>query len=164
MFEYHYLVKKLCRRCERSFRPSSRHADCPSCRCRDTCACGRPKQIKSRSCWACRRHGAEHNGNWKGGTTRRKAGYVMRRVLGHPRAGNPGYVFEHILVMEEILGRYLYPDETVHHLNGVRDDNRPENLELWTRPQPSGIRARDALAWARDIINRYGERTPRKAQ
>jgi HNH endonuclease len=82
----------------------------------------------------------------------------MSWVPGHPRGGKSGYVFDHILVMERVLGRYLLPQESVHHVNGVRDDNRPENLELWTSPQPVGIRASDALAWAREIVARYGDR------
>jgi hypothetical protein len=65
-------------------------------------------------------------------------------------------VFEPIVVIEEILGRYLLPGESVHHRNGVRDDNRPENLELWIRRPPTGIRASDAVAWARQILERYG--------
>jgi hypothetical protein len=137
--------------------PSSRHLRCPARRSKDSCSCGSSKQGKSATCSACRTVAGESNGNWKGGQTRHKAGYIMARAPGHPRAaGTSPYVFEHILVMEEILGRFLLPGESVHHLNGIRDDNRPENLELWTRPQPTGIRASDAVAWARHILELYG--------
>ena len=104
----------------------------------------------------CRDGTGSGNGRWRGGRTRHKAGYVMVLVREHPRAGRNGYVFEHVLVMEDSLGRCLLPGETVHHVNGLRDDNRPENLELWTRPQPAGIRADDAIAWAREVLTRYG--------
>jgi hypothetical protein len=73
----------------------------------------------------------------------------------HPRATSSRYVFEHVLVMEQLLGRHLRPEENVHHRNGVRHDNRPENLELWTRPQPAGIRVSDAVAWALEILDLY---------
>lgn len=100
------------------------------------------------------------NGNWKGGRIRHKKGYVMVRAPDHPRVSKSPYVFEHILVMERLLGRFLTPDESVHHLNGVADDNRPENLELWVKPQPSGIRVSDAIAWAREILRRYDRWEP----
>jgi HNH endonuclease len=82
----------------------------------------------------------------------------MVRVPGHPRVRANPYVFEHILVAEELLGRYLEEGESIHHRNGVRDDNRPQNLELWTRPQPSGIRVSDAIEWAHAILDRYETR------
>jgi hypothetical protein len=140
---------------QREFQPSSRHLRCPACRSKDLCQCGEPKQGKSATCGNCRSVAGSSNGHWRGGRTRHKAGYIMLRVPGHPRAGKGNYVFEHIIIMEQILGRHLRPAENVHHRNGVRDDNRPENLELWTRPQPTGIRVSDAASWAHEILALY---------
>lgn len=70
-------------------------------------------------------NGASH-GNWRGGVHKNN-GYVTVYYPEHPQAKNKR-VLEHRLVAEKKIGRHLRKNEQVHHVNGIRDDNRPENL------------------------------------
>lgn len=72
--------------------------------------------------------------------TRHSAGYLLEWAPGHPRASR-SRVLQHLLVMEAVLGRPLKPNEEVHHANGRRDDNWPDNLEVWVKGEHQRMHA-----------------------
>ncbi len=83
-------------------------------------------------------------------------GYKTIYMPGHPNSKNGGRILEHQYIMSEHLGRPLKEGENVHHKNGIRDDNRIENLELWHRGQPAGQRVEDKIAWCKEFMKQYG--------
>jgi hypothetical protein len=74
----------------------------------------------------------------------------------HPNSSKHGKILEHVLVMSNHLERPLVKGETVHHINGIRNDNRIENLELWSHSHPFGQRVEDKIKWCREFLDIYG--------
>ena len=93
--------------------------------------------------------------SWRKISNTNDKGYVNVYTPTHPFASKSGLVKEHRLIMESILGRFLQPHENIHHKNGNRSDNRPENLELWSVKQPKGQRADDKVKYAIEILELY---------
>ena len=112
-----------------------------------SCGCFRADSSRARS--------GSLSPTWKGGRMKTSQGYIKQVQKDHPRCDKDGYILEHTLVMEKNLGRYLLSKETVHHINGIRDDNRPENLELWASSHPPGQRISDLVKWAKEILETY---------
>jgi hypothetical protein len=92
-------------------------------------------------------------GEWQQWETTTK-GYVRRRRT-DPGTGKRENQMQHVYLMEQHLGRCLQPHEEVHHKNGVRSDNRLENLELWNTRQPKGQRPEDKVEYALEILKLY---------
>jgi len=137
------------------------------------CICGNLKRVRgsglirgdSKSCGCLKKelsqerlkgYGGPNHYAWKGGESKR-GGYIRLRLPIHSNADKNGLVSEHIKIMSEILGRPLLPGETVHHKNGLRDDNRPENLELrLNNHHPKGqLVGKDLIPYWIEMLMRY---------
>ncbi len=128
-----YLSAKICRNCYRKRKQNnSQQIEC-------ACACG--KLIPSlRVDGVEKKYYIGHNDKfqktgsqspfWKGGITKHPRGYIKIYKPEHPNSDRDGYIFEHRVIMEQYLGRLLTKDEIVHHINGIKTDNRIENLQL----------------------------------
>lgn len=114
-----------------------------------SCGCANAERLRKQNSGGGSKHPA-----WKGGRSQKKSGYVTVYV-GNRGDGASPHKYEHHLVMEQHLGRELFPDETVHHKNGIRNDNRIENLQLKAGAHGQGQTIPDLVEWAREILRRY---------
>lgn len=104
-----------------------------------------------------------NNPMWNGGEQKLKSGYIYSwvsdnspyRCMCAAINNRRNYVAKHRLIMAEHIGRPLLRSETVHHINGIRDDNRIENLELWSSSHQSGQRIDDQIKWAIELLKTH---------
>lgn len=165
------LPERECPHCRESFQP--RHSSQRYCTndCRFAASrtatktkrcerCGSEFQTRWERVRFCSRSCARHsqgNGAATPGTIRiAPSGYIEVKLHPGNRTTSRQWGLQHRLVMESHLGRPLRPEETVHHVNGVKGDNRVENLELWSSRHPRGQRVEDLLAFAQEIFDLYG--------
>src|SRR6266567_4663512 len=155
----HVVKRGLCIRCYQFWRATQITPESPRCKVPD---CDLPLCARG----YCSPHYSQFN---KFGEIRPRHPQKNRRKIkkmegsyltssGYRRIVIPGrgHMLEHRYVIEQKLGRYLLPGENVHHIDGNKLNNAPENLELWVTRQPQGQRIEDAVAWAREILQRYG--------
>lgn len=138
--------------CDNSFQPKILRPSRPSMYCSKQCkerkACAKPcvvdgcseRRLVGVKSQRCERHTGVLDGRW-----RNSDGYVILEI--DLRDGSRWGISEHRFNMMRKLGRELINRENVHHINGVRDDNRVENLELWYTSQPSGQRVPDLVSY-----------------
>lgn len=147
-----YIEKNICSTCFKRQRAYDIHLNSfvhkETCKCRK-CRMGRGYFKGS------------NNPMWRGGRKVLKSGYVYVYLSPDSEFSSmisngvgQNYVAEHRLIMAMHLKRNLTKEETVHHINGIKSDNRIENLELWSSRHHSGQRVEDQIKWAIEILTK----------
>lgn len=147
--------------CSNAAQVTSPLKECEFCGIEYRAVKGKRERFCSRDCYIAASYkrplDRQHNGK---PAVLDNSGYVRIYEPGHPAATRNGWIFEHRYIVEQAIGRTLAPDEHVHHLNHIRDDNRPENLQLLSHSQHSSITGKengDALKAALEARQKLAE-------
>lgn len=125
-------MNKKCQVCEESYWIRKSHAKNSYC-CSSKCMYIRRGRI----------YRGKKSKAWKGGRFIAKNGYVMVYLPDHPRSYSNGYALEHVVIAEREIGRAILPTECVHHINHIKTDNRPANLEVITTRRHKSIHMKE---------------------
>lgn len=144
---YEKKISKICEVCGKEFKVKPSHKDN-----RRTCSTECKYKLLEEHLKTLSGKGLD-SVNWKGGRYITPTGYAMVYAPGNPMANSRGYVREHRLVMSEKIGRVLRKDEEVHHIDGNKLNNSPENLQLMTKAEHTALHVKERK-FKRDSLGR----------
>lgn len=128
---FNFMITKICLMCRKEFKTRKKRIKFCSHRCYWKSMKGRKLSFRTKEKMRISRSG-KRNPMWKGGTYKNFWGRWLVLAINNPSANSQKYIYRYRLIAEKHLGRHLTKLENIHHINGIKDDDRPENLYLFS--------------------------------